>query len=175
MALNSTRPFNVYESHLLRNSHPFYYSTKPVLITGLTDAEFALALPLLAYWGLSFLFQLLDSSTAKWVEKYRIHESAEITKRNRATKLQVVLAVLGQQFIQTFMGYIFISDDAENCGGSVTRHLGAIQAQVPTLQWLVRFVFGSQFGSHVWDQKAEEIVYYSYWWAKPILQFFFAM
>jgi sphinganine C4-monooxygenase len=173
----NTRPmshFTTNDSHFLRTSHPFYYSTKPALFPGLTDHELALVLPVIAYWGFSLIFHLLDCSNLQWLEKHRIHESIEIRKRNIASKRQVIFTVLSHQFLQTFLGWIFI-DDVVNCGGSIAKHLGAMQALVPTLQRLVHFVFGSKFGSYVWDQTAEGIVYYAYWWGIPTLQFVFAL
>ncbi|KAG6856572.1 hypothetical protein H0H87_003072 [Tephrocybe sp. NHM501043] len=124
---------------------PFYYSFSPSLITGIRDSHLALASPIIAYWGLSLFFHFLDISGWKWLEKYRIHESVEVQSRNRATRTEVVWAVILQHAIQTVLGLFWLSAE-----GEPVDHQN-IQAVGP------------------------DLVYYVYWWAIPTLQFFAAM
>jgi sphinganine C4-monooxygenase len=70
-------------------AYPFYRSDKQSLIPGLSDRYTALAVPIIVYWFLSALFHLLDVLQLPYFEARRIHESAEVTRRNRVTLPQV--------------------------------------------------------------------------------------
>lgn len=175
MVFNDTQGLSLQQTRFLSSSQPFYYSIKSETIPGLPDHVLSVSAPFLAYWVLSLTFHVFDISGWRWLDKYRIHESPEVQKRNRVSKTQVVWAVLLQQFLQTLLGLWWIDSDAAMCGGSIAGHLDAMYALVPTLQKLVRFMFGDNFGAHLWGQKADEIVYYAYWWGIPIMQLWFAM
>src|SRR5271170_1616512 len=90
---------------------PFYHCSRPSLLTGISDQVLALVGPVIAYWALSLLFHFLDTSGWRWLEKYRIHESSEVQSRNRASRSQVIWAVLLQQATQTTLGLYWISGD----------------------------------------------------------------
>ncbi|KAG6897392.1 hypothetical protein C0992_002055 [Termitomyces sp. T32_za158] len=147
-------------------SAPFYYSFKPSLIAGIRDNYFALAAPIVAYWSLSLFFHFLDISGWKWIEKYRIHESKEVTARNRATRTEVVLAVILQHIIQTALGFLWLSTE-----GKPVNHIEKMQQIAAVLR---------QFTSWAVDQESLEVVephilYYVYWWAIPAIQLISAM
>lgn len=75
------------------------------IIQGTPDGILALIAPVVAYWGLSLFFHIID--VYELAEYYRIHPSEEERKRNRASRMQVLLEVIFQHFIQSVVGYIF--------------------------------------------------------------------
>src|SRR6266542_1360466 len=81
--------------------YPVYHIPKPQLIDGIPDHFLTIAAPVIGYWYLSLFFHFLDISEWKFLDKYRIHESAEVKSKNLVTKSQVVWAVVFQQVIQT--------------------------------------------------------------------------
>jgi len=172
--MNSTVSLSSQQLNFLSSSHPFYYTTRSEIFSGFPDHELSLAAPVLAYWFLSLAFHGLDISGWKWLDKYRIHESPEVQKRNRVTKSQVIWAVLLQQVIQTVLGWWWMDSEAV-CGGSVETHLASMQALARTVHDVVKALFGSNFGEYLWKERAEELVYYVYWWGIPAVQLFFAM
>ncbi|GLB43434.1 putative fatty acid hydroxylase superfamily protein [Lyophyllum shimeji] len=145
---------------------PFYYSHKPTVIAAVPDQHLALAAPVLAYWSLSLFFHCLDISGWKWLEKYRIHDSAEVATRNRATRSQVIWAVLLQQVIQTVLGLFWLTNEAP-----VANHQEKIRAIALQLQPLVELVVGTQ-NAHT---LLPDLAWTAYWWAIPTFQFLFAM
>ncbi|RDB20887.1 Sphingolipid C4-hydroxylase SUR2 [Hypsizygus marmoreus] len=146
---------------------PFYHSNAPTLIDGVPDHYLALAAPVLAYWSLSLFFHYLDMSDWKWLDKYRIHESAEVQKRNLATRTQVVWAVILQQIIQTLLGLVWLSDEAK----AGVNHLQEMQAIAVRLQPLVCGALGEYNVHYV----LRDLSYFVYWWGIPSIQFLTAM
>lgn len=76
----------------------------PHLISPLPDKFLILLLPFAAYWGLSMLFHWID--TMDLFPQYRLHTPAEVSKRNRVSRWEVVRDVLIQQAIQTVVGIL---------------------------------------------------------------------
>lgn len=109
--MNTTTP---YDDHPIFHSYPFYYSPANSLIPGLSDPLLAVILPILAYWLTSAVFYCLDVSNWAWLDRYRIHDSAEISTRNRANPPEVFRAVILQQVIQTTLGYLWLSEVPES-------------------------------------------------------------
>ncbi|KAG6841085.1 hypothetical protein C0991_001993 [Blastosporella zonata] len=166
----NTTACNVHDSLLDSGKHclavPFYYSFKPALVTGVHDNHLALASPIIAYWSLSLFFHFLDHSGWKWLEKYRIHESVEAQSRNRATRTQVVLAVILQHAIQTVLGLFWLTAE-----GKPVNHVKKMQDIRQFLKPLLAMVVGKESLQAV----DPDLVYGVYWWAIPIFQFFAAM
>ncbi|XBW35711.1 hypothetical protein QEN19_001281 [Hanseniaspora menglaensis] len=80
------------------------------LVSGINDGVLALIAPVVAYWALSLFFHIID--TFELAEFYRIHPSEEVTKRNKATRMQVLIEVIFQHVVQSIVGYVFfIFDD----------------------------------------------------------------
>lgn len=146
---------------------PFYYSHKHSLINGFPDHYLALAAPVIAYWSLSLFFHYLDISGWKWLETYRIHDSAEVQKGNRVTRSQVIWGVLLQQVIQTLLGLLWLSDEA----AKATNHASGIRAIISRLHPIVESVLGEQYAKVV----LPDLGYFFYWWGIPTFQFFAAM
>lgn len=145
---------------------PFYYSYNQTLVKGVSDHHLALAAPILAYWSLSLVFHFLDTREWKSLEKYRIHDSAEVSSRNLVTRSQVVWAVIFQQIVQTFLGYFWLSDKATETVRHAEKMEGIAYVLLPVVQ-----LAGSRIGSTV----LPDLVYYTYWWAIPAIQFLFAI
>ncbi|EEB86937.1 hypothetical protein MPER_15935, partial [Moniliophthora perniciosa FA553] len=74
------------------------------------DSTLTIASPVVAYWTLSLFYHFLDTRTWKWLDKYRIHESEEVTRKNRVTRWEVVKAVVFQQVLQTLLGWFWIDE-----------------------------------------------------------------
>lgn len=144
--------------------HPFYHSSQPTLIDGVSDPILTLAGPVLAYWTLSLFFHYLDTAEWKWFEKYRIHESAEIRSKNLVSRTQVVWAVIFQQIVQTVLGILWLSDDS---------HGDYVQG----LHYMARYlaVIMRILGTEREAQLLPTVTYAVYWWVIPTLQLLFAM
>jgi sphinganine C4-monooxygenase len=145
--------------------YPFYHSTKPTLLAGVSDPILSLAGPVLAYWSSSLFFHCLDTSDWKWLEKYRIHESAEIQSKNLVSRTQVVWAVIFQQLVQTVLGLFWLSDHAFEDHVQEMHRIARFSAPI-----LLRVV------GREWTGKLLSSVTYSiYWWVIPATQLLFAM
>lgn len=76
----------------------------PQLVSLLPDKFLILLLPFAAYWGLSMLFHWID--TMDYFPQYRLHTPAEVSKRNRVSRWEVIRDVLIQQAVQTVVGIL---------------------------------------------------------------------
>ncbi|KIY72905.1 sphingosine hydroxylase [Cylindrobasidium torrendii FP15055 ss-10] len=142
---------------------PFYYTCRQRLIEDIPDIYVALAAPVLAYWGLSLVFHYMDTRDWKWLEKHRIHESAEVKSKNLVTRSQVVIAVVFQHLVQTLLGLVVLDDET----AFAPTHQASVNHIASVLAPAVR---GLPLESRVHD-----LAYFVYWWALPSLQLFGAM
>ena len=99
------------DSHVTMNtsnelpSLPDYQLTPlPPLMPPIPDKLLTLLLPIAAYWGLSMFFHWID--TKDYFPQHRLHTPAEVLKRNRVSRWEVVRDVLVQQIIQTAVGWL---------------------------------------------------------------------
>ncbi|KAI1819321.1 fatty acid hydroxylase superfamily-domain-containing protein [Xylaria intraflava] len=84
---------------------PAYTLTEaPDLISWLPDFYMSAIAPVVAYWGLSLLFHVID--VYDLFPQYRLHTPAEIAARNRASRFEVFRDVIIQQIIQIIMAII---------------------------------------------------------------------
>lgn len=149
------------------NTHqPFYYTEQPSLLEGISDYYLTLAAPILAYWSLSLFFHILDISEWKWLDQYRIHDSSEVRSRNRATRTEVLCAVLFQHIIQTLLGLVWMSAEEQD---------GQPADEMQRLLGLIRSLIGRFEGGSVDEYVLSNIVYMVYWWGIPSVQFLAAM
>ena len=74
----------------------------PPLIPGVPDSVLQMMAPIVAYWSMSLFFHYIDEYDI-WPQ-YRLHTPAELLKRNRATRWEVVKDVVLQQVVQTIFG-----------------------------------------------------------------------
>jgi sphinganine C4-monooxygenase len=147
---------------------PWYYSTKPALLPGMSDEVLSMGATIAAYWILSGFFQVLDWSNWSHLDKYRIHDSPEVASRNRATKKEVLVAVIFQQVIQTALGYWWLEGRP---GLDLAQHCAAEAAWRPA----VAAVLSPFLGPTVADAWAGTGAYWVYWWTIPVAQFIFGM
>ncbi|TKA26655.1 hypothetical protein B0A50_04763 [Salinomyces thailandicus] len=108
---------------------------QPSLLPWISDANLALALPILAYWGVSLIFHVID----EWdlFPQYRLHTPAEVLKRNHVSRWDVFRDVVIQQIVQTIVGFGLAYFDAEPTFGK-EEHDIAVWAQ--RLRLLQRFI-----------------------------------
>lgn len=78
-------------------------SVRQPVLPPIPDNVLALVLPIVAYWALSGVYHYLDVNN--YFEQYRLHTPAELSKRNRVTRWEVVRDVVLQQIIQTIAGW----------------------------------------------------------------------
>ncbi|KZP26681.1 hypothetical protein FIBSPDRAFT_887171 [Athelia psychrophila] len=164
--MNATRPL-AYPTNV-----PFYHTDRPSLIPNISDTTSALAAPILAYWVLSLFFHALDMSGWKWLEKYRLHDSAEVKSKNLATRSQVIWAVILQQVIQTGLGLVWVTEGKHVTSQTRTDAMHWIGEVVMDIAWTV---LGKRLGTKFLHARGADAVYFVYWWAIPAAQFFLAM
>ncbi|GFF31481.1 sphingolipid C4-hydroxylase SUR2 [Aspergillus udagawae] len=94
---------------------PSYTLTpRPPLLAPIPDNVLALILPIVAYWGLSMVYHLIDIYDL--FPQYRLHTPAEVLKRNKVSRWDVVRDVILQQVIQTLAGMSVSYFDVEYIG-----------------------------------------------------------
>jgi len=151
-------------------SFPFYYSPRPNLFEFISDSNLSLLAPVVAYWAYSLIFVLFDFAQWSWLERYRLHEPAEITARNRATMSQVIRAVLIQQVIQTAFGYFWVVTEPDNMN-----HGQAMQRLYATLTVVFKFLLNNNSLNRIMQLHGVTVVSWLYWWIIPAFQFLFAI
>ncbi|EOD48358.1 putative sphinganine hydroxylase protein [Neofusicoccum parvum] len=74
----------------------------PSVVPGIPDKYLTLALPVIAYWGVSMFFHLIDV----WdlFPQYRLHTPVELVQRNHVSRYEVFRDVVLQHIIQTVFG-----------------------------------------------------------------------
>ena len=77
---------------------------QPDLIPYVPDKWLTVFGPIIAYWFLSLFFHWIDVND--YFPQYRLHTPAEVAKRNRASRWEVVRDVIIQQVVQTVVGLI---------------------------------------------------------------------
>ena len=171
MAQNATFPLTESQKSYLSTVHPWYYKPDPQLWSVMSDFWLSLLAHIIAYWLFCFFFEIIDGAGWEWLERYRIHESSEVTSRNRVTKREVLAAVIFQQVVQIALGYFWMDANAET-GGPVSTHVPRMEALAPTILRSLEALVGSRLAAYLWFHKAQDLVYYVYWWAIPLVQLF---
>ncbi|KAH7890680.1 fatty acid hydroxylase superfamily-domain-containing protein [Phlebopus sp. FC_14] len=151
---------------------PFYFVMRQNLFDCVSDTILALAAPVVAYWTMSLFFHCLDMSGWKWLDKYRIHESAEVKSRNLASRSDVVWAVVLQHTIQTVLGYYWLSESLPISAAKCQREMEAVGK---TLVRLVRWTVGREVGDYFLQLRGAEITHWLYWWGIPAAQVLFSL
>lgn len=120
------------------------YQLKPLppLISFIPDKLLILLLPIAAYWGLSMLFHFID--TMDYFPQYRLHTPAEVAKRNRVSRWEVVRDVVIQQIVQTLVGMLLGKFEPDDTFGKEkydiavwARRIRVAQRAVP---WLLSLI-----------------------------------
>ncbi|TFK71629.1 hypothetical protein BDN72DRAFT_793577 [Pluteus cervinus] len=145
---------------------PFYFSPGRSLLENIPDHHVAVLAPVFAYWILSLFFHILDISGWEWLDAYRLHDSEEVKTKNLATRTEVVWAVLVQQFFQTILGYLFVSEPLE-----VLVPVRDMSQLAETLQPFLQPIPSL----HLDNDQLSSLVYVLYWWAIPVAKFYIAI
>jgi len=169
MTQNATFILSDRHKSYLATVRPWYYNPDAQLSRLISDFWLSLLAPVIAYWLFCTFFEILDGTNWKWLKKYKIHESSEVTSRNRVTKSQVLVAVVIQHIIQIMLGYFWMDTDAET-GVPISMHIPRMEAVAPAVLRSLEAAVGRQFAAHLWHHKAQDLVYYTYWWAIPLFQ-----
>ena len=169
MTHNATHALSDRHKSYLATVRPWYYNPDVQLTRVMSDFWLSVLAPVVAYWAFCTFFEILDGTDWKWLRKYKIHESSEVTSRNRVTKRQVLVAVVIQHIIQMTLGYLWMDTDAET-GVPISMHIPRMEAIAPTILCTLKAAVGSEFAAYVWLHKAQDLVYYTYWWAIPLAQ-----
>lgn len=120
------------------------YALKPLpsLVPGFGDEYLTLLLPIIAYWGVSGIFHLID--TYDLFPQYRLHTPIELLKRNHATRWEVFRDVILQQIIQTLFGLVLAAIEPEATYGKAgydvavwAQRVRLAQRGIPTVLSLV--------------------------------------
>lgn len=113
-------------------------SPREPLLPPIADNVLSLILPIIAYWGVSMIFHVIDVND--YFPQYRLHTPAELLKRNHVSRAAVVRDVLLQQVIQTIAGLSMSwFDPPEYTGKEVydvavwARRLRMVQRIIPSL------------------------------------------
>jgi sphinganine C4-monooxygenase len=155
---------------------PFYHNTRPSLLSFVGDKYLSLAAPVIAYWGLSLVFHILDTTNLSYFEKYRIHESPEVLSRNKASLFEVFWSVIFQQVVQTIFGLLYLEDDETILKREIRRdHLADMASLAPNIANLVMLALGRRTGEDVLKRHGEDLVRWMYWWGIPAAQILFAL
>ncbi|KAJ6621324.1 sphingosine hydroxylase [Mycena sp. CBHHK59/15] len=162
LALNATACSHIFDGRCIESANvPWYYSFKPCLVDGVSDHHLALAAPILAYWFLSLAFHYLDTRDWKALDRYRIHDSAEVASRNLVTRTQVVWMVILQQVLQTALGLIWMEHELT----AVVSH----EEKISVIAGRLELLLGTN------EQVLYQVAYLVYWWAIPVFQFLVAI
>lgn len=159
---------------------PWYHSTAPSLVPGLSDRLLTLLCPIIAYWALSFFFHLLDTRSRSppfsWmnIERYRIHESEEVKTRNIVTPAEVFRAVVIQQILQTGLGLWWLEEDKLDVP-SVADHVAAMHRLGPPILRAASILLGDVTAARLVRSYGSSLVYAMYWWLIPVFQILVAL
>lgn len=93
------------------------YTLQPLepLIPPIADKYMTLIFPILAYWGLSMIFHMID--VYDLFPQYRLHTPAEVLKRNHVSRWEVVRDVVIQQVVQTLVGMAIAWNEEDQMTG----------------------------------------------------------
>ena len=121
---------------------PYTLKPLPSLLPPIPDKLLTVLLPIAAYWGLSLLFHWIDMKD--YFPQYRLHTPAEVSKRNRASRWDVVRDVVIQQVVQTAVGWLLGMTEPDDFYGKEeydvavwARRIRLVERAVPALLSLV--------------------------------------
>lgn len=138
------------------------------MVPHISDQILILIAPIIEYWIVSLAFHLLDVSGWDSLEKYRVQPSAEILKKNLATKREVVETVMKMQILQTAFGYMWV----RLVDGDPIIPNYAVEMREMELLWVNRLAswFGTHFAAEFMRMSGVNLGYVMYWWVYPLGQ-----
>lgn len=105
----------------------------PPLLRGIPDRYLSPILPIITFWLVSGIFDFLDKNG--YFPKYRIHTPAEILKRNRVSKSDVIKCALFQQVMQLILGILL--DDSQDFTGDEDYRIAVWATKIRAAQKLI--------------------------------------
>lgn len=161
------------------NQTPFYFQPQPSVVPGISDKYLSLALPIIIYWVASLFYHALDTLQLPFTEKYRLHESEEVTKRNRVGVTRVIVMVVVQQIIQTVFGVLLLDDDSVGLEQTFADHPAKILDIAAFLRSTTTELLGVSLEPATTkllfaSQDALSAAWWLYWWGIPTAQLWFA-
>jgi sphinganine C4-monooxygenase len=153
------------------SEYPFYYVDRPNLFNSISDKNLVVVVPFVVFWIVCISFDILDNYAPAFLQKYRIHESAEEMNRNRVSKMQVIAAVLFQQAIQTALGLWWV-DGVEDVVLDPLKDMKNLDERVSDF---VLWTFGMKTGIRVLTALGPSFVWWLYWWGIPLVQYAWAL
>lgn len=157
-------------SRYVLSSPAFYHASKPSVFPFMSDDVLALVSPIITYWTYSLFFHVLDSIDSPFLDRYRIHDSAEIKSRNLVSRTSCLLWVAFQQVIQTALGLYWMEEDKQLPG--FLSDVGAIRNVVVAC---ARLVLGETTATRFLLAYGAQSVWFVYWWGIPVAQLVLAM
>jgi len=153
--------------------YPAYHFPRASLLSWISDKDLSLLMPIVIYWGVSLIFQAIDSAEIPYFERYRIHEPEEVKRKNRVTKRTVVLMVIVQQAVQTALGMYWL-DDEDPLKEVFRDHKGEMEQYGIWISRISFALLGPSLATRLLRTCGQEMTKFAYWWAIPILQFLWA-
>ena len=80
-----------------------------------------------------------------------------------------MVTVVIQHIVQIMLGYFWMDTDA-GAGVPISMHIPRMEAVAPAVLRSLEVTVGRQLAAHLWFHKAQDLVYYTYWWAIPLFQ-----
>ena len=175
MAVNDTHHIPIFSDdtslyNYVHSSPPFYFTSRPTVFNFMSDETMSLAAPIVAYWTYSLFFHILDSIETPLINRYRIHESAEVKAKNLVSRTNCFLWVLFQQVMQTALGYYWIDSQSEP--PSFLTDITKIRSAV---LFGSKLLLGEATAVRFLRAYGPASVWFVYWWAIPAFQLVFAM
>lgn len=111
------------------------------MISGVPDYVVQMTAPVIAYWVVSLIFHVLDE--ADLFPQYRLHTPAEISKRNKVTRWEVLRDVVVQQIIQTLFGIFLAYFDPPEMVGREDHDIAVWALRLRSLQSVVPYALNA--------------------------------
>ena len=136
----------------------------------MSDEMLSLVAPVVLYWAYSLFFHVLDCIDAPWINKYRIHDSAEVKARNLVSRWSCFFWVLLQQAVQTAFGLVWL--DASDQPQTVLTNVSSIRNGVT---YVANLFLDETTALRLLRSYGPATVWFAYWYAIPVAQLPFAM
>ncbi len=111
----------------------------------------------------------------RWLERYRLHESKEVTRLNRATVGEVVRAVVTEQVLQTAIGLWWLSGRSDVEDATKINHALRTSALLQNIQHIMHLLLGSGAGDKAFAHYGPQVAWWLYWYLVPGVQMFTAL
>ncbi|KAL5504121.1 SUR2 [Sanghuangporus vaninii] len=174
MAANTTEiPFFSEDNSLHRYVHSspaFYHTPRRTILDSMSDEMLSLISPVVAYWVYSLFFHILDCTDAPWINKFRIHDSAEVKSRNLVSRWSCFFWVILQQVVQTLFGYFWMDGSADT--SSFLTDVASIRNGIVAA---ANLFLGEALALKLLRSYGPAAVWFAYWYAIPMAQLLFAM